>query len=104
MTFAPHILAEVRLLKTVEGGREQPTPPDFFDGSVDTSGEHFGMRLDLRDIGSLSPGSTAQVPIQFSRPEFILPWLGVGAVFSLKEAGKVIGSGKVLEIYENLAA
>ena len=104
MTFTPHILAEVRLLKTTEGGREQPTPPDFFDCSVDTSGEYFGMRMDLHRTGSLSPGSTAQVPIRFLRPEFILPWLGVGAEFSLREVGKIIGSGKVLELYESLPA
>ena len=100
MTFTPHILAEVRLLKTTEGGREQPTPPDFFDCSA--GGVYFEMRMDLRGIGSLLPGSTAQVPIQFLRPEYVLPWLGVGAEFSLREIGtighsKVIGSGKVLE-------
>jgi len=100
MTFTPHILAEIRLLKTTEGGREQPTASDFFDCSV--GGEYFEMRMDLRGIGSLSPGSTAKVPIQFLRPEYVLPWLGVGAVFSLREIGtiedsKVIGSGTVLE-------
>ncbi|MGA3267324.1 MAG: hypothetical protein ABSE16_10925 [Verrucomicrobiota bacterium] len=99
MTFTPHILAEVRLLKTAEGGREQPTPPDFFGCSVGGGGEYWEMRMDMRGIGSLSPGSTAQVPIQFLRPEFILMWLGVGAVFSIREIGqgKVIGSGTVLE-------
>jgi hypothetical protein len=102
VTLTPHILAEVRLLKTTEGGREQPTPPDVFGCSVGSGDEYCEMRMDLRGIGSLSPGSTAQVPIQFLRPEFILPWLGVGAVFSLREIGtigqgKVIGSGKVLE-------
>jgi len=55
------------------------------------------MRMDLRGVGNLSPGATAQVPIQFLRPEYILPWLGVGTVFSLREVGKIIGSGKVLE-------
>ena len=57
------------------------------------------MRMDLRGIGSLPPGSTAQVPVHFLHPEYVLPWLGAGAVFSLSEVGKVIGSGKVLEIY-----
>jgi hypothetical protein len=71
-----------------------------------TGGEYFGARMDLRGIGGLSPGSTAQVPIQFLRPEFVLPWLGVGAEFSLREIGttgfgQVIGSGKVLKFYES---
>lgn len=98
MTFRPHILAEIRLLKTTEGGREQPAPSDFFDCLAGS--EHFEMRMDLRGIGSLSPGSTAQVPIQFLRPELILMWLAVGTVFSVKEAGKIIGSGKTLEFYD----
>ena len=103
MTFTPHILAEVQLLKTTEGGREQPTPPDYFSCSVGKVAEYWEMRMDLRGTGSLSPGSTAQVPIQFMRPEYILMWLGVGAMFSISEIGtpgngKVIGSGKVLEI------
>ena len=97
MTFKPHILGEIRLLKTVEGGREQPIPPEFFDCSIGTVGEYFDLRMDLRGVGGLSPGATAQVPIQFLRPEFILPWLGAGAVFSIRKDGNVIGSGKVLE-------
>lgn len=98
MIFTPHILAEARLLKTAEGGREHPTPPDFFNCSVGTGGEYFDLRMDLRGIGSLSPGSGAQVPIQFLRPELILMWLPVGAEFSLSEI-RTIGGGKVLEVY-----
>jgi hypothetical protein len=100
LTFTPHILAEVRLLKTAEGGRERATRSDFFDCSA--GGEYFEMRMDLRGIGSLSPGSTAQVPIQFLHPEDVLPCLWVGAVFSLREAGKIIGPAKFLS--ETLAA
>jgi hypothetical protein len=98
VTFTPHILAEIRLLKTTKGGREQPTPSDFFDCLA--GGEYFEMRMDLRAIGSLSPGSAAQVPIQFLRPEFIQPWLAVGTVFAVREAEKKIGFGKVLEFYD----
>jgi hypothetical protein len=99
MTFTPHILAEVRLLKTAKGGREQPLPSDFFHCQNGVGGEYCEMRLDLHGIDGLSPGSTAQVPIQFLRPEYVLPFLGVGAVFSIREigaTGKKIGSGKVL--------
>lgn len=104
MKFKPYLFAEVRLLKTTEGGRAQPTPSDFFDCSA--GGEHFEMRMDLRAIGSLSPGSTAHVPIQFLHPEFILPWLGKTTEFTLREigSGKKIGSGRVLEFYDSLAA
>jgi hypothetical protein len=104
MKFAPHILAEVRLLPTEAGGRKGPTPPDVFVCQIGSSGEYFEMRWDLSEIGSLSPGSTARVPIRFSRPEYVLPWMRVGAEFSLtesRESGK-IGGGKVLQIYDNL--
>ena len=65
------------------------------------------MRMDLRDIGSLPPGSTAQVPIQFLRPE-ILMWIKEGSVFWFRETGatgstKAIGSVKVLQFYDSLA-
>jgi hypothetical protein len=100
MKFAPQILAEVRLLPTEAGGLKQPIPPGFFDCPVGAGGEYFAMRMDLSCVGSLSPGSTARVPIQFLRPEYVLPWMEVGAEFAI---GK-IGRGKVLEFYDNLAA
>jgi hypothetical protein len=69
-----------------------------------SGGEYFEMLMDLSSIGSLSPGSTARVPIRFSHPEYINPLIAVGTEFSLNEVGK-IGGGKVLEVYdENLAA
>ena len=104
MKFAPHILAEVRLLPTDAGGRKGPTPADVFVCRMGNGGEYFEMLMDLSAIGSLSPGSTARVPIRFSRPEYINPLIQVGTEFSLNEVGK-IGGGKVLEVYdENLAA
>jgi hypothetical protein len=102
--FAPHILAEVRLLPTEAGGRKEPTPPDVFVCRIGSGGE-FEMALDLSDIGSLSPGSTARVPIRFSRPEYINPLIQVGTEFSLNDEVGKIGAGKVLEVYdENFAA
>lgn len=103
MKFAPHILAQVRLLPTEAGGRNGPTPPDVFVCRMGSGGDYFEMLMDLSGIGSLFPGSTAQVPIRFSHPEYINPLIQVGAVFSLNEVGK-IGGGKVLKVYdENFA-
>ena len=102
MKFAPHILAEVRLLPTEAGVRKGPTPPDIFVCQMSDSGEYFEMRMDLSGIGRLSHGSTARVLIRFSRPEYVLMWIQVGTEFSLRESrdsGK-IGGGKVLEVYD----
>jgi hypothetical protein len=104
--FAPHILAEIRLLPTEAGGRKGPTPPDVFVCQMG-GGEYFEMRMDLSSIGSLSPGSTARVPIRFSHPEYINFLIQVGTEFALSEIGESgkIGGGKVLEVYdENFAA
>ena len=102
MKIAPHILAEVRLLPTEAGGRKGPTPSDIFVCQIGGGGEYFEMRMDLRGIGSLSPGMTARVPIRFSRPEYVLLWIQVGTEFSLRESGESgkIGGGKVLEVYD----
>jgi hypothetical protein len=76
--FAAHILAEVGLLPTQAGGRKGPTPPDVFVCRMGSGGKYFEMLMDLSGIGSLSPGSTARVPIRFSRPEYINPLIQVG--------------------------
>jgi hypothetical protein len=69
MKFEPHILAEVYLLPTTEGGRRMTTPADVFGCPVGIGSEYFDMRMDLTAIGSLSPGDTAQVPIRFLCPD-----------------------------------
>jgi hypothetical protein len=102
--FAPHILADVWLLPTDAGGRTEPTPPDVFVCRIGGD-ECFEMLMDLSAIGSLSPGSTARVPIRFSRPDYINPLIQVGTEFSLNDEVGKIGAGKVIEVYdENFAA
>jgi hypothetical protein len=100
MKFAPHIIAEVWLLPTEAGGRKGPTPPDIFVCQIGNGGEYREKRMDLSGMGSLSPGSTVRVPIRFSCPEYVLPWIGVGTEFSFSEAGESgkIGGGEVLEV------
>jgi hypothetical protein len=103
VTFKADILAEVRLLPTGDGGRRAPTPTDKFGCPVGIGSEFFDMRIDLSDIGSLSPGQTARVPMAFLRPDFVLPLLHVGSEFTLWEA-RTIGHGRVIEIYAHNAA
>lgn len=103
MNFTPHIFAEIRLLLTNQGGRKQPTPADEFGCPVRVAGELFDTRMDLRDTGSLSPGATARVPIRFLRPDFVRPLIQIGSEFTLWEM-RMIGHGRVLQIYESMAA
>jgi hypothetical protein len=103
MKFKPHILAEVYLLPTIGGGRRMATPTDVFGCPVRIGTEYFDMRMDLTAIGSLSPGDIAQVPIRFLWPDYVRPLLCLGSRFTLWDLG-TIGHGRVIEIYESLAA
>jgi len=67
----PDILAEIRLFRTEDGGREGPTPPDKFGCVFEINGKYFECRLILNGVGPLSPGRTATVPINFLSPELV---------------------------------
>jgi hypothetical protein len=99
VNFTPNITAQVSLLPSAEGGRKGPTPPDVFGCPVGISGEFFDMRIDLSMVGPLRPGTSAEVPIRFLRPDLVVPLLHPGDTFTLWE-GRTIGTGKVLRIHE----
>lgn len=93
----PDIRATVRLYSTHEGGRKLPTPSDHLACLFVYENRNFDCRLLLQDLGPLSPGQEAEVPIKFLSPELIKPRLEVGSRFQLREL-QVIGSGAVREI------
>ena len=97
MKSSNYIRAEVHLFGTDEGGRNGPTPPCQFGCLAEIEGEFFDCRLQLEDIGSLAPGTTAAVPIRFLRSDLVLPLLKVGAQFKLWE-GRYVGTATVLEV------
>lgn len=99
MKFTPNITAMVSFLPTAEGGRKGPTPPDIFGCPVSICGEFFDMRMDLSAVGSLSPGTSAEVPIRFLRAHLVMPLLHAGDTFTMWER-KTIGTGKALQIHE----
>ena len=103
MRFVPDIFAEVRLFPTQDGGRRGPTPAEVFGCPLNYKGKFFDMRLDLSEVGSLSPGSTTRVPLAFLSPGLILPRLSIGSQFTLWE-GRTIGEGTVLELPSTPAA
>lgn len=89
----PDIIANIRLYPTEEGGRRGPTPSDYWGCIFVYQNETFKCRLLLQDVGPLSPGTEAKVPIKFLSPQTVT-LLTVGSQFRLREMG-VIGEGMV---------
>jgi len=102
MVSRSYILADVRLFATEAGGRRSPAIRQF-RCPAGIGDKLFDVVLDLSSIGSLSPGQSARVPIEFQRPDLAFPLLRVGSEFTLWESG-TIGHAKVIEIYGQPAA
>jgi hypothetical protein len=98
MAIEPDIIARVSVYAANHGGRQSTIPPVQFGCPFFFEGEGFDCRLLLDQVGvSLSPGSTADVPIKFVCPELVKPRLHRGARFKLWESGD-FAEGEVLEI------
>jgi hypothetical protein len=98
MLWEPDIIANVTLFPTAEGGREGPTPANWFGCPfVLPNGDLQDARMDLTEHGPLAPGETARLPIKFLNPEAALPKMKIGSVLQLRELG-VIGKATVLEM------
>jgi hypothetical protein len=100
MTSKPHILAEITLFKTSEGGRLNPTPPNSYRCPALIKDEYHDIRFDLSLHGSISPGDSAVVPASFLDPASVVSKLTVGISFLLWET-RAIGKAKVNEIYKD---
>ena len=97
MLWQPDAIIDLELLPTEIGGRSIPTPPTFLGCPFGFEGEFFDCRLDFTDIGPMSPGTNARVPVKFLSPALVLPRLRAGSSFTLWE-GKTIGRGTVVEV------
>jgi hypothetical protein len=86
------IIATVNLFPSNAGGRRGPTPDGKFHCMITMDQQNFDVRLDLEDIGSISPGQTVKVPICFLDPEHAKKHWAIGKAFTLRE-GKIIGDG-----------
>lgn len=99
-----HILAKVRFLPTAEGGRSKPTPTDRLGLLFKFGGDLYESFLLLYEIGSISPGDEAVVPIWFMFSESILlAKLRKGSRFRLREGARDVAEGEVIEILEDQA-
>lgn len=94
-----HILADIVLYSTANGGRKGPTPTKFFSCPLLVQKRYFDSRLMLENIGSLFPGGEKKrVPILFLDPSVALNFFKKGLEFKIWESG-IIGEGKVVEVY-----
>ena len=97
MTHA-NIIAHVRLYPTAHGGRQGPTPKDTFGCLLELNGDCFDCRLLLTEIGALSPGQQAEVPIKFLNFDLVKHQLVPGGKFFLRDR-KIIAEGEVTQIF-----
>lgn len=95
--MSPEIFARVTFLRTEEGGRKGPTPPNFFGCPFFMDEQMNDCRLVLTDVGPVSPGQTVEVPIAFLAPKLVVDRLKVGRTFKLWEMG-FIAEGEILKI------
>jgi hypothetical protein len=95
----PDILATVRFLSTDEGGRHGPITAPHLGMIMEYGGELWESRLLLHDLGTISPGETAIIPIKFLSPELVKPLLRAGDHFRLREA-RWIAEGVIDKIYD----
>ena len=96
MTHAD-IIAHVRLYPTAHGGRQGPTPTNTFGCLLELNGDCFDCRLLLTEIGALSPGQQAEVPIKFLNFDLVKNRLAPGEKFFLRDR-KIIAEGEVTKV------
>lgn len=94
-SLRPHTAgrAEIVTLSKDEGGRHTPFgsgySPQFFFGAADVSAV-----LDVGARGSINPGDHAEVGFTLNRPVAC----EAGMRFAIREGGKTVGAGQVLEV------
>lgn len=91
------VIAEVRLLTSAAGGRSSPTPADILSCLFVLEGETFDCRLFLREVGPISPGQSAVIPIKFLNPDLVIPRLDKGTHFQLRDY-RPIAVGNIIRV------
>lgn len=96
----PSILAEVHYFKETKDARTKPCssgyrPTHQITDTYLTSGNHEYFENDL-----VFPGDTVRAYITFISPEAYPNSLWVGKVINVTEGMRVVGTSKVLEIYD----
>jgi len=94
-SIQPHKVgkAEIFTLSEKEGGRHTGFgtgySPQFFFGASDVTAV-----VDVGEVGSVTPGDRAQISFNLNKPVACEP----GMRFAIREGGKTVGAGVVLEV------
>jgi len=91
------ITATVNFFPTESGGRAGPTPEGKFNCLMVIEETNLDVRLQLQDIGPISPGQTARVPISFLDRDYAKKYCAIGKSFILREVFP-IGRGVIEEM------
>jgi len=85
--------AEIFTLSAKEGGRHTGFgtgySPQFFFGASDVT-----AMIDVGEVGSITPGDRAEISFSLKKPVACEP----GMRFAIREGGKTVGAGVVLEV------
>lgn len=98
--MSAQIRAKIHFYATNQGGRKGPILPPHFGCPFEVDKQSYDCRLLLLGERPVGPGDTIVLPIQFLRPDLVLPKLFVGQKFFLWEDGH-IAEGEVVEIQNN---
>ncbi|HVV56378.1 MAG TPA: hypothetical protein VHC47_13680 [Mucilaginibacter sp.] len=102
----PDFVAELKYLRTEEGGRSTPARSGyrpqvkFAFSEMQTSGQQTFL-----DKKVAYPGDTVNAEISILSPQSFANMLNPGMTFEFREGHKIIGTGKIISILnESLAA
>lgn len=96
-SVTPEIDAEITLLSSGKGGRQQAISGDYRGVLSLSERESFSMRFVVPQDTEFRPGQTLTVGVQFLYPQAALPRFPIGSKFKVWEGG-VIGHGRVVAI------
>jgi hypothetical protein len=97
----PDAIIAVRFKTPEENGRRSPIDGDYYGCPFCVDGEYFDCRLLLAGQ-QLELGETYEVPVQFLRPDLVLPKLRKEKEFTLWE-GKEVATGKVVRVISGVS-
>jgi hypothetical protein len=96
--FEPEITAEITMLTTARGGRDDAIPEGEYRGILSARGQHFSFRSEVTVTGGLKPGRVRMLDIQFLFPALALPFFKEQDEFNLWEGG-TIAHGRVVKVH-----
>ena len=100
----PDNLANIKFLKTSDGGRKTFIPKEYkyIGFPFEHEGEYNDCRVLLENFGDIQPGDEIEnVPIAFLCPDLVLFKISEGSEFTLWEAGTK-AKGKIIKIFKNV--